>query len=656
MATPTQYGGYEYEFVQTPPERVLCLICKYPSRDPRMTLCCGHAFCGSCLDGQKQAKSVSYACPMCRKEEPEFKTVPYKALDREIRELHIYCANKERGCEWQGELNNINYHLGNNDGCQFEEVKCSNECGKMIERRYLTNHVETECPRRKVSCLYCHGTGEHHFIEGQHKKQCPKIPLPCPNNCGAENISYEHIEAHRKECPYEMVDCEYFNVGCQERMTRKDQEKHKKEKMDDHLMMMQTKFFEMQQMLQTSYENKLCKVKEDLFTELQLFTTKDELVTKDELAAIKNELMTTKEELAAAKDELHATKQQLANLSVTVQQIVRKSESTTEQLSVELSATKELLSATKKEMATVGVISNDLFQTKKRLSAVDDNLNMTKADLGTTLHKLSSKLSETTSQLSKDLQATKNELATTKQELDAVKEKCHDVADLKRVTRNFNQKFEETEQSLNTLQRRFSTDIKKLEDNQQKAQLDQWTLRLHTLSISGDKTCPVIVKVSEVADKKRNKTKWHSYPFYTHDKGYKMCLRVIINGTGQGEGSHMSVFLYLMKGVYDGGLAWPLIGSFDIVLLNQKMDGEHYINNPIKFTEKTPSAIANKVSSKQPDEIARDGLGRNEFIRHEELWKETDTCQFLKNDCIFVRVRQLPGATNPRDLVGNQGN
>ena len=35
---------------------------------------------------------------------------------------------------WQGELNAINNHLGNNDGCEFEEMKCSNECGKMIER------------------------------------------------------------------------------------------------------------------------------------------------------------------------------------------------------------------------------------------------------------------------------------------------------------------------------------------------------------------------------------------------------------------------------------------------------------------------------------------------------------------------------------------
>ena len=91
-----------------------------------------------------------------------------------------------KGCEWQGELNDISNHLGNSDGCQFEEVKCSNECGKMIERRYLTSHVETECPRHKVNCQYCHDTGEHQFIEGQHKEECLELPLPCPNNCDAD--------------------------------------------------------------------------------------------------------------------------------------------------------------------------------------------------------------------------------------------------------------------------------------------------------------------------------------------------------------------------------------------------------------------------------------------------------------------------------------
>ena len=125
----------------------------------------------------------------------------------------------------------------------------------------------------------------------------------------------------------------------------------------------------------------------------------------------------------------------------------------------------------------------------------------------------------------------------------------------------------------------------------------------------------------------------------THDKGYRMCLRVIINGVGSGEGSYVSVFLYLMKGQYDGNLKWPLVGSFEIELLNQKVDKEHHTNKTIKFNDE--AASASRVSSKQPDEMAREGLGRNEFVSHEEIKKETDNCQYLKDDCIFFRISKL---------------
>ena len=120
-----------------------------------------------------------------------------------------------------------------------------------------------------------------------------------------------------------------------------------------------------------------------------------------------------------------------------------------------------------------------------------------------------------------------------------------------------------------------------------------------------------------------------------------MCLRVIINGAGENPGNHMSVFLYLMKGQYDNNLKWPLVGTFQIELLNQKMDKEHYANNPIKFTANTASTITARVGSKETDEMAFEGLGRSKFITHEDLKKETDTCQYLKDDCIFLRISQF---------------
>ena len=120
--------------------------------------------------------------------------------------------------------------------CPLEVINCSNDCGEKLKRRLLSIHTETKCPCRKINCQYCHDTGEYQFIEGQHKEECPKLPLLCPNKCEVGSVPREDMEAHRKECPLEMIQCEYYSVGCEIRMARKDQEKHKKENMEDHLM------------------------------------------------------------------------------------------------------------------------------------------------------------------------------------------------------------------------------------------------------------------------------------------------------------------------------------------------------------------------------------------------------------------------------------
>ena len=133
IATPSNYGGYEYTFVEPLPNRYICNICQLPSRDPYMTgECCeGQTICKSCLDNwQKTSRAAN--CPVCRKE--DFNAYPNYHLDREIKGSKVYCTNKEKGCDWNRELNDIYNHLGNSDGCQFEEVKCFTECGKMTER------------------------------------------------------------------------------------------------------------------------------------------------------------------------------------------------------------------------------------------------------------------------------------------------------------------------------------------------------------------------------------------------------------------------------------------------------------------------------------------------------------------------------------------
>lgn len=198
-------GGYDYQFVETPPDMFICKICHFPSRKPYLSECCGHTFCKSCIDRAKSVVIFSCPCPVCRSQ--EFKLVHNKQNERVIKSLHIFCTNREKGCKWQGEVSSIDGHLESNDGCPYEEVFCSNHCGELLQRKYLSDHLSNECTHRKVNCQYCHITDELQYIKGSHVEKCPKFPLPCPNNCGISDIPRKDIEDHREFCPLEEVGC-----------------------------------------------------------------------------------------------------------------------------------------------------------------------------------------------------------------------------------------------------------------------------------------------------------------------------------------------------------------------------------------------------------------------------------------------------------------
>ncbi|XP_037347886.1 TNF receptor-associated factor 2 [Talpa occidentalis] len=65
--------------------------------------------------------------------------------------------------------------------------------------------------------------------------------------------------------------------------------------------------------------------------------------------------------------------------------------------------------------------------------------------------------------------------------------------------------------------------------------------------------------------------------FYTSRYGYKMCLRVYLNGDGTGRGTHLSLFFVVMKGPHDALLRWPFNQKVTLMLLDQN-NREHVID------------------------------------------------------------------------------
>uniref|UniRef100_A0A8D0H1K7 TNF receptor-associated factor n=1 Tax=Sphenodon punctatus TaxID=8508 RepID=A0A8D0H1K7_SPHPU len=65
--------------------------------------------------------------------------------------------------------------------------------------------------------------------------------------------------------------------------------------------------------------------------------------------------------------------------------------------------------------------------------------------------------------------------------------------------------------------------------------------------------------------------------FYTSKYGYRMCLRIYLNGDGTGRGTHLSLFFVVMKGPNDALLRWPFNQKVTLMLLDQN-NREHVID------------------------------------------------------------------------------
>nr|XP_021516626.1 TNF receptor-associated factor 1 isoform X3 [Meriones unguiculatus]XP_021516627.1 TNF receptor-associated factor 1 isoform X3 [Meriones unguiculatus] len=65
--------------------------------------------------------------------------------------------------------------------------------------------------------------------------------------------------------------------------------------------------------------------------------------------------------------------------------------------------------------------------------------------------------------------------------------------------------------------------------------------------------------------------------FYTSKYGYKLCLRLYLNGDGSGKKTHLSLFIVIMRGEYDALLPWPFRNKVTFMLLDQN-NREHAID------------------------------------------------------------------------------
>ena len=146
---------------------------------------------------------------------------------------------------------------------------------------------------------------------------------------------------------------------------------------------------------------------------------------------------------------------------------------------------------------------------------------------------------------------------------------------------------------------------------------------------------PCILTMSNFSQYKKVDDTWFSPPFYTENGGYKLQLAVHANGVGIGEGTHVSVFLHLMKGENDESLRWPFSGDITIQLLNWREDKGHVegmldINVPDSCTRVTKG------------ERAVSGMRKRKFISHDDVgYIHQKNTLYLRNDFMCFRILKV---------------
>ena len=192
----------EYDFIEDVPQEFFCPVTFELLRDPQLTTCCGHLLSRRVVTKLQQEGKP---CPICK--DPSFPSVPNKHFKRKVEELKVRCSYERNGCTWEGELGNLDQH-------------------------------SKSCPKRPWQCQHCGFRGTYDIGTTDHLPNCTKHPEPCPNQCDIGTVPRCDMEKHLTECPLQLVECEFTQAGCQEKIPRQDMPRHMEEGAQRHLLNM----------------------------------------------------------------------------------------------------------------------------------------------------------------------------------------------------------------------------------------------------------------------------------------------------------------------------------------------------------------------------------------------------------------------------------
>ena len=539
-------------------------------------------------------------------------------MDRDVKALKVYCPNKKDGCDWIGEIARVDDHVKE---C---EISCS-KCKQIVYFSTMRSHLDTECP---CYCPYCDITAEREVISSEHKEKCCEFPITCPNNIGVDNgphDKFDKINESQNEIFSKILNSSILVELQKDIATIRNEVVRSTEIAKEHSVKVDKQINETrkqnvdEKQNDTTLINQLCNIRSLTIAVLiiailiALFLQSPHGMSEDQMVERLDSLQAN---ILVIKTELHDI-----SLSVSKLQTIQHNNSLfTEQIEEAIRGIDYRLYETNKQLYSLQAIirlwqpiTTELNQSVSKLQTMQQNSSLWNKQIEEIISGMNGKLNET------------------REDLNSIKVKLEDN------TYRHTQNITKLHQQITITQAVLNETVENQLNNYHQLSSSIWSIKLLLSSDNMyNQVAPVIVKMSSFTKKLIDKEEWHSNPFLAFGGGYQMCLQVYAAGNDDGEGTHVSVYLRLMKGPHDDKLEqsghWPLRGTFTIELLNQLNDSDHY-SRIVQFHHHQCSECTDRVVS-LTDYAAR-GWGKPQFISHNALFHHSND---YRSDSLIFRI------------------
>ncbi|XP_041365167.1 TNF receptor-associated factor 6-like isoform X2 [Gigantopelta aegis] len=580
--------GFDYEFVPMPDSKYECAICLLILRDPQQTKC-GHRFCQHCII--KWFRESERRCPVDNEPLEETDLFPDNFAKREILNFKLRCPNNKQGCDVLVVLRDIQSHLNQ---CPFAFIPCPNRCADILLRRDLPNHVQFKCVRRHVECPNCLQTITADGIEN-HQVNCPMVKMTC-RHCGV-TLQRHQMSPHYDECPKVIVNCDFSYLGCPAQVERCSKDQHLDAATQTHMQM-------------------LCNGVVTILRKLGINQLPTEVQQPSTGHMMPTEISSSLSFMSGALQSLNQQDPQLFNPLNTAAAVQGGANISSVQMFNPPSAGVAQGSGNISPIQSVGVTTHSSLVSSIR----KEDVQMTQELSFLKHHSEGDREDENKGEVS--LVGPPPYRPFSSLNLDMLsKQQTSLMKHEKSLT-----ELQEGKKVLENVNKELSWKVQRLEN----------TLRdVEGRSCNGNYFWRIknYYRLRKEAEEGES-TALHSPSFYSSFFGYKLCIRVNLNGVDSARGSYLSVFIHFMQGEFDDMLDWPFSGRIILSVVDQNTPCE--VRNHVSETliaKPQLAAFQRPVTTRN-----HKGFGYMEFLPLALM----DNSSFVRNDTLIIRAQVIP--------------